>query len=211
MFKHFKFRYFTVFISALFILSGAVNNGSTGQFFAIPFWLIFFASLFRFPNKQRVNILIIVALLYIPLVSNHEENILLYPKLGSSITLSGNWGYNIHYDSNYKYLSPPHEQPRETDKYTIETGEIDSSYPLIMARISTNHADFGTTLVPVFQTQDGKEYRIHASSLITELSRGTVHSSELEGLSEHEFQSNWSRRFSLLLMWPVLILIALKN
>lgn len=209
---HIFFRYLIILISSTFILAGVVNTGSAGEFFVIPFWLIFIFAIRKVPNPKKITILILISSLYFPLKFDQERNSLIFPLLGSKLELIENWGYEIYYDDkNTKYLSPPSDVPRKIDRYTIETRDFSHKKSMTLIGIRTKHPSFSTMLYAILESEDGNIYYLYTQDIYDEINEGNIISPDLTGVQEHEYQSDLIWKFSMLAAWPILITLGIAK
>jgi hypothetical protein len=187
----------------IFILSGAINNGWSGQFFAIPFWIFFIIILFNSTKKFSLISLTTLLIPYFIFSLDHKTNPILYPILGSQIELVGQWNYVVYSDSPHlKYLAPPSEKDFSWSAYKTHI-KIVTPLTLELAGIDTSHADFGTQLIGIFRDKNGDTFRFYLNGLKRELSEGTITEDAGSGFKDNEYQSNFSQRLGLLMMWPL--------
>ena len=200
-----------LFLSSLMILGGAINVGESGQFFTILFFIPFFLCLKVFQQKTKKKILVVLAILYILFIWDHGSNRIIYPLIGSEVTLNDQWGYVSYDDSGIKSLSVPGDQNRKVGKYVRSVGDFNESKALEMVRMSVSYPSFRMTFSPIFRDQAGSEYRIFAESLEEEIEKGTVLSSEFKGLKHYQYQSTFSYWLSFVAGWPLLLFIAIAK
>ena len=200
-----------LFLSSLMVLGGAINVGISGQFVTIWFLFPFFFSWRQLGKSTRIGSLALVGILYILFLMNHETNRIIFPVIGSEITLNDQWGYVKFSDSDIKSLSVPNDDGRKIGKYIKSAASFNEAKVLEMVAVSVSHPSLVITYSPIFRDQQGNEYKIFAQSLEDEISKGTVISQELEGLAYYEYQSKFSRWLSIVALWPALPFIAIAK
>ncbi|MEH6447423.1 MAG: hypothetical protein V7765_02080 [Oleispira sp.] len=200
-----------LFLSSLMALGGALNVGVSGQFLTMWFLFPFFYSLRQLGKSIGIKIFIIVGSLYVLFLWNHETNRIIFPLIGSEITLNDQWGYVKYGDSDVESLSEPNDENRKVGKYIKSAGSFKKSKVLEMVAVLVSHPSLVITYSPIFRDQQGNEYKIFAQSLEDEIAKGTVISQELEGLAYYEYQSKFSRWLSIVALWPVLPFIAIAK
>jgi hypothetical protein len=200
-----------LFLSGLMVLGGAINVGMSGQFVTMWFLFPFFYSWRQLGKSTRIGSLAIVGILYVSFLWNHETNRIIFPVIGSEITLNDEWGYVKYGDSDIESLSEPNDENRKVGKYIKSAGSFKKSKVLEMVAVSVSHPSLVITYSPVFRDQQGNEYKIFARRLGEEITKGTVISPELEGLKHYEYQSKFSRWLSIVALWPALPFIAITK
>ncbi len=206
-------------ISIVFMAGGAVNNGFSGFFFAIPFMILFLFQLRHFTLIQVMGILCLVLVLLIPLRWNQPENKLLYPYLGSVVEFQKEWGYEHYEDSHYTSLVPPKYAATSFDDegrlLDIPTATRDTPTTMRMVRMEVSTADFGMQLKPIFEDSQGQRFSVYSRELFEGIDEGNVVSNDLKkvnrkpvllgGFTENSdpLQSRWSQYLGNLMYWPM--------
>lgn len=206
---------FILIISIVFISGGAVNNGFSWFVPAIPFAVIFVLQLRYFSKKQTIWIVISMIVVCMPLAWNHSKNNILYPYLNTEVRFNSGWGYHQFYDSKYYSLVSPenisssrkHEvlQPKF---YSQTLVLLEDSIPMHMSKMSVSHADFGTSLIPVFEDANENLFSIYAVNLIDGIQKGTIESNDLQAVEN--LQSLLTRCLGNLMYWPLIPIIILS-
>lgn len=205
------FRYLVILISSIFILAGAVNVGSAGQFFVIPFWITLAFSIRNFPPPKKIIILLSISMLYLPLKLNQETNSFIFPIIGKKIEIIGSWHYVVFTDSKDKqYLTPPSDNNFSWKSYH-SYGKVITPSTLEIIGVSTSHGDFGTQFKAILKSNKGATYRMYIDSIRSEIEGGTIISPDLANQDMYEVQSEWSHKFSMLAAWPLLIVLGIAR
>lgn len=99
-------------VSLVFIAAGAVNTGFTGMLFSVPFILLM---LFLFAGFKFRMFWLVVSACVISIVTyikiTQDSNPLVYPVVGHTVTLEGDWFAYLNSDWYY------HDDERITESY----------------------------------------------------------------------------------------------
>ena len=194
-----------IITSSIFLLSSAVNNGLFGYLCTIPFWILLFFGIRNFSGKYQAITFFSILSIFIFIIKTHDINPVIFPVIGKNLVTEGDWYIERYKNTYYLY---PHEKDPSIIRLSNAINEDRSlnSYSIIGIdnSNSTNYSDH----IAVIQNNTGQEFRIHTSSIKRQIDNRNIISKELKGLEPHQYQSDISKIFSSLAIWPLSIVIA---
>lgn len=192
------------FVSVVFVLSGAVNNGFSLYFMAIPFMLyMLWVSKFKFQK----NILLYVSIFFIifSIIISHTQtkNPVLYPILSDGYVEILEDGYHDEYSDGSGGFLSYEEKDRDG---CVGCGEIEylklkkgEKYKVIGVEIS--HPEFGTEVNLITKIGQFGEYDYGSSK---SLSNKSIYINK-------PVQSNWAKYLGILMAWPAIPMSMLSS
>ena len=179
-------------VSIIFVLSGAVNDGISKYFMAIPFMVIMlWISKFKF--RKNILFYFSIFLIIFSIIINHTQtkNPILYPIIaGGTIEIlkdgycmkfiDGSSGFYSEEEKNFSCTGcGPVESP------ILKKGEIYS-----VTGIEIEHPEFGTDIHLITDACYFSEYNYNAGRENIKISRNA--------------QSVWAKNLGMLMAWPVI-------
>ena len=200
-------------ICCLFILSGAVNNGITRWLYGIPFVFLAIWLTHDWPGKIRAPLAIIMVLLSW-LIWPSEDNRLIYPYVGESLYLEGDFVSVRYSGESHYYIHKLNELP-PADLLESQTGFGDKSdetlRTLLLSGVNTSHPDFSLKLYAILVDENGNHHFLSEDMLKEGINNGTISTSEHSPLNTMEsLQTRWSYWLGMGMAWPALVIMLLQ-
>ncbi|WP_235956109.1 hypothetical protein [Grimontia sedimenti] len=193
-----------------FILGGAVNQGFSWFFLAIPFAIAFLFLLKHFSLKLKIALPIFVAVLVYPLTWQHEKNKIIYPYLGDQFTASCGW-QAVQYSrdfTGYSYETLVPKGGKIYDYYVISKRPVPCGSDWTLTRVFVKHPDLSTLYYPVFSI-GGSEMAMSGYELNEAFASKKLKHDQID--TSYELQSEWTKSLSNLMMWPVAPIMILNQ
>ncbi len=202
---------FFLTVSLLFILSGAVNVGFSGFFFAIPFLIVFFKLIKNYSKKYKYSLITVVAIVCMFFIWDKPNNKIIFPYIDSQAEIVAGWAYIKTSDTNYFYLIAPESIDRwknySDNTSPIELVVLDKNLELTMVSVEseTEYPTFITYFKIIFTDSNGVNYYMYPERLLKGIAVGDIKSNELKGVKS--FQSTWTKYLGNIMLWPMLPII----
>lgn len=205
--KHKIFLWILYLIGILFILGGAVNNGFSRFFMAIPFMiLVSLISKIWLKNDKLFYFSISLIILSIATNLTQTKNHFLYPILSDGYIEILKDGYHIEFSDGSGSFITEEEKNNEHQilPENIIYTRLSKGDKFKVTGIKITHPEFGTNInlttnIGRFSTYDYQPINAEQSLNIK---------------INKEIQTEWSSKLGLLMLWPlfpVMLLSALKN
>jgi len=181
-------------IGIIFVLSGAVNNGFSRFFMAIPFMiLICLVGKFGIKRNKLFYFSIFMVIFSIIVNLTQTKNPLIYPVLSNGYIEILEDGYHIEYsDGSGMFISEEERNDRnfiyseDTIFTDLKKGE---KYKVIGIKVA--HPEFGTNVKLVTEVGQFSEYDYKS-----------FEGSQKINVNKN-VQSSWSKKLSFLMLWPL--------
>tara|TARA_Y100001956_G_C4124778_1_gene189475 strand:+ start:2803 stop:3492 length:690 start_codon:yes stop_codon:yes gene_type:complete len=197
---------FIVILCFVFLLAGAVNQGFTKFFLALPFAPVYAWAWYKLSKKWWVLPVVTTALGLVILGWNAPTNKIIYPTIGDTFQASCGWEI-VEYEPGYTFSSHlslekiKSEPDEHGQRYVVSRQRIpcdDNQWQLVEVQIS--HHDLGTSFEPVFRVAQ-QLVRLNSYEFNEALKLGELTHPDIT--LPYQLQSNWTFNLSMLMMWPM--------
>lgn len=190
-----------------FLLAGAVNQGLTSAWLALPFLIVWLPLTFHLMAPRWAVLWLTITLLPAGwLFKTTETNRWLYPVIGATITLSAE-KWLVMDDQTLTLTSVRDISPARYEGMPL----LEKTIMVRVDKVTQRFPDFGQ--LDVLHVQDvasGQRYQLDGRKLAAGVKDGGALLSEHANTALHKgsytyrAQSDWSYYLSGLMMWPVL-------
>lgn len=197
-------------LCAIVTLGGAVNEGVTQFYLAVPFAVLFLLLMKGYSRSIKLRVCGPFLLLLVVLGWKHPVNPLIYPTLGETYALSGEW-HLADADLDYSggeiitYALPSTEFSEGFNTFTRKQRSLKTD-KLTLNEVKLSHPDLGTNYRPFFLTESGESVLIPDHVLAYAIKNDLIHHASLKPDVPYGLQSDWTYYASIAVMWPVIFM-----